>query len=375
MLLFAAEARVADLIRSPLHDEHLALGGRMVDFAGFELPVRYDTLANEHNAVRSTAGLFDVSHMGEIDIVGPQALELVQHVSCNDHRKMRIGRAQYTGLMTDSGTFVDDMLVHRIGKSEYLLVVNASNHAKDLAHLQLAAKGFDAEVVDRAADYSQIALQGPAAAAILQPATDLDLAKIRYYRFKKTSIDGIELLLARTGYTGEDGFEIYVAPDSAPAIWRRMLELGRSHELRPCGLGARDTLRMEAGMPLYGHEIDDQTTPLDVGLSWIVKLEKGDFLGRDRLAAQAENGCETQLIGIELIDRGIARQGYPVLGADGTEIGSITSGTMSPSSGRSIAMAKVGAGELPPGSEIVVQVRSRQLAAKVVEMPFYSRKK
>ena len=267
-----------------LYDEHVAAGGRMVEFAGYELPVQYTSLVDEHTAVRTRAGLFDVSHMGEIFITGPGAFDFVQLVSCNDHSKMTVGRAQYTGLMYPEGTFVDDMLVHKLADDEYLLVVNAANRAKDAAYLtELAADRDDVEVRDESDDWAQLAIQGPLAAEILQPLASTDLAELKYYRFVFAEVCGHRAMVARTGYTGEDGFEVYTANENAPEIWRAILAEGRPKGLLPAGLGARDTLRFEAGMSLYGNDIDDTTTPLEAGLGWIVKFKKGDYIGRDIL--------------------------------------------------------------------------------------------
>ncbi len=288
--------------RTALYDEHVAAGGRMVSFAGFMMPVQYSSLTDEHLAVRSRAGIFDVSHMGEIFVRGPRALDFVQLFSCNDHAKLAIGRAQYTGLMYPQGTFVDDLLVHRLADDEYLLVVNAANTDKDFAYLSELADGEPGVEVENQSDrWAQIAVQGPLAQEILQPLTVVDLAAIKYYRFTWGEVAGHRALVARTGYTGEDGFEVYLEPSAAPGLWRALLAEGGPKGLLPAGLGARDTLRLEAGMPLYGNDIDDTTTPLEAGLGWIVKLDKGDFIGRDVLERQQETGIERRLVGFELL--------------------------------------------------------------------------
>jgi len=364
--------------RTPLYDEHLAAGGRMVEFAGYELPVQYTSLVDEHTAVRTKAGLFDVSHMGEIFISGPGAFDFVQLVSCNDHSKMTIGRAQYTGLMYPEGTFVDDVLVHKMADDEYLLVVNAANRAKDVAYLEeLAADRDDLEVRDESDNWAQIAIQGPLAEEILQPLVSTDLSELKYYRFVFADVLGHRTLVARTGYTGEDGFEIYAAPEVAPEVWRAILAEGRPKGLLPAGLGARDTLRFEAGMSLYGNEIDDTTTPLEAGLGWIVKFGKGDYIGRDILERQKEEGLDRKLVGFEMVDRGIARHGYPVyLAEDDVEpVGQVTTGTQSPTLGKALGLAylPVGAGE--EGGEFFVEIRGRWARARVVPSPFYSRPK
>jgi aminomethyltransferase len=364
--------------KTPLFDEHVAAGGRMVEFAGFELPVQYTSLVEEHKAVRNRAGLFDVSHMGEIVIRGPGAFDFVQLVSCNDHSKMTVGRAQYTGLMYPEGTFVDDTLVHKTADDEYLLVVNAANRRKDYAYLSDLARDYDGvEIADFSDDYAQIAIQGPLAAEILQLLTPQELSAVKYYRFVTAEVAGTPAVVAHTGYTGEDGFEVYVAPSAAPGIWRAILAEGLPKGVQPAGLGARDTLRLEAGMSLYGNDIDETTTPLEAGLGWIVKLGKGDFIGRDVLERQKEEGVERLLVGFEMIDRGIARHGYPVmLDADaGEAVGEVTSGTQSPTLGKALGMAYLPIEATGVGTEFFVEIRNRSARARVVELPFYSRKK
>jgi aminomethyltransferase len=371
-------ADTADSRRTPLHDEHLEAGGRMVEFAGFLLPVQYSSLEEEHHAVRKNAGLFDVSHMGEIVISGPRALDFVQRVSCNDHSKLTVGRAQYTTLMYPEGTIVDDLLVHRTAEHEYLLVVNAANTAKDFAHLAELADGEDGvEVVDRSDDYAQLALQGPAAMTILQALASIDLEQIRYYRFSSGAVADRAALIARSGYTGEDGFELYVDPADAPALWRALIDEGRPHGLLPAGLGARDTLRLEAGMLLYGNDIDATTTPYEAGLDWIVKLGKGDFIGRDVLERQHAEGVERRLVGFEMIDRGICRHGYEaLLAADAQEaVGHVTSGTHLPTLGRPMGLVYLPVESAELGEEFFVGIRGRAARARVVELPFYKRKK
>jgi aminomethyltransferase len=364
--------------RTPLYEEHVAAGGRMVHFAGFELPIQYTSLTDEHHAVRQRAGLFDVSHMGEIAIRGPAAFDFVQLISCNDHQKMVVGRAQYTGIMYPEGTFVDDTLVHKMADDEFLLVVNAANRHKDVAYLAELAAGLDGvDVVDLSDEFAQLALQGPLAQDILQPLTAESLGELKYYRFIKGVVAETSAIIARTGYTGEDGFELYVEPSAAPGLWRSILEQGRSHELAPVGLGARDTLRFEASMSLYGNDIDHTTTPLEAGLDWIVKLQKGDFIGRDVLEHQKVEGIDRKLVGFELRERGIARHGYPVLlrEDDSEPVGQVTSGTLSPTLGRALGMAYLPIKAVEIGSEFFVQIRNRTAPARVIEMPFYSRKK
>ncbi|PWB74660.1 MAG: glycine cleavage system protein T [Holophagae bacterium] len=364
--------------RTALFDEHVAAGGRMVPFAGFIMPVQYSSLAEEHLAVRSRAGIFDVSHMGEIFVRGPRALDFIQLFSCNDHSKLAIGRAQYTGLMYPQGTFVDDLLVHHIADNEYLLVVNAANTDKDFSYLKDLAEGErDVEVVNESDRWAQIAVQGPLAQEILQPLTAVDLAAIKYYRFAWGDVLGQRALVARTGYTGEDGFEVYLEPHAAPALWRALFAEGGPKGLLPAGLGARDTLRLEAGMPLYGNDIDDTTTPLEAALGWIVKLDKGDFIGRDVLERQQEAGVDRLLVGFELLTPGIARHGHPVLLDENASepVGHVTSGTRLPSLGKSMGMAYLPTEAAKVGQEFFVDIRERRARARVVELPFYSRRK
>jgi len=365
--------------KTPLFDEHVAAGGRMVEFAGFELPVQYTSLVEEHQAVRNRAGLFDVSHMGEIVIRGPAAFEFVQLVSCNDHSKMTVGRAQYTGLMYPEGTFVDDILVHKMADDEYLLVVNAANLAKDAAYLMELATDRDGVTVrDESENWAQLAVQGPLAQEILQTLTAADLAELSYYRFVFADVCGHRSMVARTGYTGEDGFEVYCDPVLAAEIWRAILAEGRPKGMLPAGLGARDTLRFEAGMTLYGNDIDDTTTPLEAGLGWIVRLKnKGDFIGRDILENQKQEGLARKLVGFEMVDRGIARHDYPVYLAEGDDepAGHCTSGTQSPTLGKALGMAYLPIDATDVGTEFFVQIRNRRAAARVVALPFYSRKK
>ena len=364
--------------KTPLYEEHLVAGGRMVEFAGFALPVQYKSLTEEHHAVRTRAGLFDVSHMGEIMIRGPGALDFVQLVSCNDHQKMTVGRVLYTGIMYPEGTFVDDVLVHKMAEDEYLLVVNAANRRKDVAYLTEVAHDIDGvEVIDLSDDYAQLAIQGPLAEEILQPLTPEDLSELEYYRFIEGGVAGTAAIIARTGYAGEDGFELYVEPSAARGLWRAILDRGQPHDVMPAGLGARDTLRFEAGMCLYGQDIDNTTTPLEAGLGWIVKFKKGDYIGRDVLERQKETGVECKLVGFEMHQRGIARHGYPVLltESDSEPVSHVTSGTQSPTLGKALGMTYLPVEATEVGTEFFVQIRNRTAPARVVELPFYSRKK
>jgi len=341
----------------------------MVPFGGWDMPVQYAGVKAEHTAVRGAAGLFDVSHMGEVSVRGPGALDLVQRLTPNDASRLEAGRIQYSALTTEAGTFVDDILVYCRTPEHYLLVVNASNTAKDVAWIQ--ERAGDVDVRDESADWAQIAIQGPNATAIAAPlAPDVDLQTIGYYRFVETAVAGIGgCILSRTGYTGEDGFEVYLAAAEAAALWRRLLEVGAGHGLQPCGLGARDTLRLEAKLALYGNDIDDSTTVIEAGLGWIVRPNKGDFLGRDVLAAQKADGAARRLIGFEMTDRGIARHGYPVRVA-GKPSGTVTSGTHSPTLSKAIGLAYVPSESAQAGTELEIEIRGRATAARIVDTPF-----
>jgi aminomethyltransferase len=324
-------------------------------------------------AVRTRAGVFDVSHMGEIEIAGKNALAAVQRISGNDASRLAVGQIQYSGLLTPDGTFVDDMLVMRMAPSHFMLIVNASNAAKDYAWIaaEINAVG-DAVAVDTSSRYALIAIQGPAAREVLQPLTGVDLDDIKYYWFGYGEVANARATISRTGYTGEDGFEIFVPPNMAERVWQALLETGRSADVIPCGLGARDTLRLEAAMRLYGNDIDESTTVLEAGLGWTVGWKKSGFIGEDRLRDQKQNGVERKLVGFEMIDRGIARHGYPVVAGD-QRIGVVTSGTQTPFLKKAIGMAYVPTDLTAPGSDLTIDVRGRASAARVVPLPFYKR--
>jgi len=358
------------LKKTPLNQLEKDLGGRMVDFGGWELPVQFNGILEEHEAVRTDVGLFDVSHMGELTVRGPQAQELLQRATCNDVTKLKDGVAHYNGLLYPAGTFVDDILIYQLAPDDYFVVVNASNTDKDFEWLQKAAEGLDVDVRNVSGDYAQLAVQGPNAQRLLQAMTDLQLADIKYYRFAQGSVDGAPAIVSRTGYTGEDGFEVYVSPEHAPRIMKKLVDGGA----KPCGLGARDTLRLEAKMALYGNDIDDTTTPIEADLGWIVKLEKGDFAGRDVLQREKTEGPKRKLVGFEMIDRGIARHGYPIVdGKD--EIGVVTSGTHSPTLKKAIGLAYLPLDKSAQGSEFSVLIRGKETRARVVPTPFYKRSK
>ncbi len=363
------------LKKTALNEVHKKQGGKMVDFGGWEMPVQYPagTIA-EHLAVRTAAGIFDVSHMGEIEIKGPQSLALVQHLTSNDASKLSDGQIQYSGLMTPAGTFVDDILVHRFGPEHYFLCVNASNSDKDFDWIKSHAPSFDAEVNNLSANYSQLAIQGPRALEIMQSLVDVDLSAIKYYWFTTGHVDDVPAIISRTGYTGEDGVEIYFDPSESERIWNKILEAGQSASLIPCGLASRNTLRLEAKMALYGHEIDDTTTVLEADLGWICKLGKGDFLGRDILAAQKENGLMRKLVGFEVTDKGIARDGYPVF-VDGQQVSQVTSGSPAPFLKKNIGLAYLPIEKAVVGTTIEIEVRGRLLQSQVVPTPFYKRTK
>jgi aminomethyltransferase len=364
----------SELLRTPLHAIHRALGAKMVDFGGWEMPVEYTGIVEEHRAVRERVGLFDVSHMGEIEISGPQALDLVQQVTTNDASKLTEGRAQYSGLLYEHGGFVDDIIVHKVGDHDYFVCVNASNQDKDFFHiLQHAQKNrLDAMVADMGSEYAQLAIQGPKATAVLQKLTANNLAPVRRYHFVDGAVSGAPARIARTGYTGEDGWEIYVAPTEAERLWKEILATGAEFGIVPCGLGARNTLRMEASMALYGHEIDASISPWEAGLEWIVKLEKGDFVGRDALMKQKERGITRRLMGFEVTGRGIARDGYEVY-VNGAGAGWVTSGGPAPTLNKNIGMCYLPVNCAEPGRVIDVMVRGRAVEAVTVPMPFYKR--
>ncbi|MDF2629985.1 MAG: glycine cleavage system protein [Symbiobacteriaceae bacterium] len=366
-----------NLKRTPLFEMHLKHGARMVPFGGWEMPVQYTGVIEEHKAVREQAGLFDVSHMGEFEVKGPQALDLIQLVSVNNASKLAVGQIQYSLMCYENGTVVDDILVYRLGENHYWLVVNAGNIDKDwdwITYCKERAGLTNLELTNISHEIGQVAIQGPLAAKILQPLVpNVVLDELKFYWAKTgVSVAGIRVpVLSRTGYTGEDGFEIYCKQEDAVAIWEALLEAGEDDGLVPAGLGARDTLRFEAKLPLYGHEINDLVTPLEAGLGFAVKLKKGtDFIGRAALEAQKANGLEKKLVGFEMIDRGIPRQGYEIA-KDGTVVGSVTTGTMSPTLGKNIGLGYVPVALSELGTEFDVIIRGKAVKAKVVETPFY----
>jgi aminomethyltransferase len=343
----------------------------MVEFAGWEMPVQYSGVIDEHVAVRTRAGLFDVSHMGEIVIRGPGALDLCQKISANDVSRIRVEQAQYNLLMNESGGIVDDVIFYRVEPDHFLICVNASNSDKDFAWIQKNAQ--DSVALENASSrYAQLALQGPLAEKILQSLTVLRLDQLKPFFFSFGEVASVHCLAARTGYTGEDGFELYCDSADAERLWHALLDQGAPMGLQPAGLGARDTLRLEKAYPLYGHELDDTTTPLEADLEWVVKFAKGPFVGREILVQQKKAGIRRKLVGLELLDSGIARRDYTV-SSKGTAIGRITSGTKSPTLGKAIALAYVSINEAALGNEMDVDIRGRKVRAKIVPVPFYRR--
>jgi aminomethyltransferase len=363
------------LRRTPLYDVHRAAGARMVPFAGWEMPVQYSGIMEEHKAVRMRAGLFDVSHMGEVDLAGPGALALIQRLVTNDVGRLAVGQALYSPMCTPEGGIMDDLLVYRLRDAQFMLVVNAANTQADLAWIHgHAGARADVTITDRTADIALLAFQGPLAGKILQRLTPVLLETIAYYWFRtEVDIAGRRALISRTGYTGEDGFEIYAAAEDAVHLWNDILETGRPEQALPAGLGARDTLRLEAGLLLHGNDMDTTVTPLEAGLAWAVKLGKDEFIGVDALRRQKAEGIPRRLIGFTIEERAIARHGFPILG-NGRAIGQVTSGSFGPAVEKSIGLGYVPPGHAEPGQRIAVEIRGRQVPAAVARLPFYTRR-
>jgi aminomethyltransferase len=369
------QATAAPLKKTPLNARHRASGAKMVPFGGWDMPVEYSGIVAEHMAVRERAGLFDVSHMGEIEIAGKDALAAVQRISSNDASKLQPGQAQYSGLLTPQGTFVDDLLVYCLAPAHFLLVVNAGNIPQDYAWIAEHIKNVgDAVAVDASSRYALLAIQGPKALEVLQPLTGVDLGSMKYYWFAHGEVASVRATVSRTGYTGEDGFEVFVPPQSADRVWQAILESGKSVNVIPCGLGARDTLRLEASMRLHGNDIDDQTTALEADLGWIVGWKKDDFIGAAALRAQKASGVKRKIAGFEMLDRGIARHGYDAYVGD-MKCGLVTSGTQTPFLKKAIGMAYLPVEHTAVGTEFDVDIRGRRTRARVVPMPFYKRSK
>jgi aminomethyltransferase len=367
--------------KTALNAVHRQMGAKMVDFNGWDMPVEYPSAGGiiaEHNAVRTGVGIFDVSHMGDIRLAGPGALAAVQHISMNDASKLAIGQAQYSALLYPQGTFVDDVIVHRLGQDDYLLVINAGTREKDFNWVRDNTRDFDCAVQNLSDDFTQIAIQGPKGVNLLQKLTDADLSAVKFYWVTHGTVCGLKnILIARTGYTAEDGFEIYIPADEATSshVWNEVLEAGKEFGVVPCGLGSRNTLRLEGKLPLYGHEISDTINVWEAGLDRFIKMDKPEFVGKEALEKAKAAGLKRTLVGLEMVDRGIARDGYKVQDASGSEIGYVTSGSFAPYLKRNIALAYV-----PPefgnvGNEVKVEIRGQGVKAKVVSTPFYKRPK
>ncbi len=358
---------------TPLNSVHRSLGARMVDFNGWDMPVQYSGIIDEHLAVRRAVGLFDISHMGRLEIRGPEAGRLADFVTTNNVGKLHHGQAHYAGLLYEHGGFVDDILVHKVADDHFFLCVNAGNQEKDFEHIR-SLNRFEAEVEFAGPRYAQLAIQGPRSQATLQKLTPVDLATIRYFWFTDGAVAGIPARIARTGYTGEDGFEIYIPSAEAVRVWNAVMEAGAEFGIKPCGLGARNTLRLEASMVLYGHEIDASISPLEAGLAWIVKFDKGEFVGRQALLRQKKDGLKRKLTGFEMRGRGIAREGYEVFLGD-RPVGWVTSGSPSPTLNRNIGLCYLPLEEAQPGKTIQIMIRNQPVDAVTVDTPFYKRAK
>jgi aminomethyltransferase len=359
-----------DLQRTPLIEEHERAGAKLVPFAGYLMPVQYPSgILEEHHAVRTRAGLFDVSHMGELDVRGEDALALTQFATTNDAAKLEVGQAQYSVLCREDGGAIDDCIVYRF-EDRYMIVVNASNREKDHDWIESLAVRFRVDVIDRSDEIGLLAIQGPLAQQIVARLTDDDLDSIQYYHFREGTVAGASAIISRTGYTGEDGFELYVAANDAPILWRRLMEAGEQDGILPAGLGARDSLRLEMGYALYGNDLDDNHTPLEAGLGWVVKFDKGEFAGRAALSRLKAQGLREKLVGFTLKERGFPRHGYEVRVA-GEPAGEVTSGIHSPSLQQGIGLAYVPAEASKPGTPLEVMIRDRALDAEVVRTPFY----
>lgn len=357
------------LKRTPLYEVHRAAGAKLIEFGGWEMPVQYTGIIEEHKAVRGSVGLFDISHMGEIEIQGPRALDVVQRLTTNDASKLAVNQVQYATLCYPHGGIVDDITVYRLGPEHFFLCVNAANIEKDYAWIVEQAQR-EAGIRNISAEVAQLAVQGRHAQATLQPLCDINLDAIRYYWAATGHLQGVEALISRTGYTGEDGFEIYCPAPHGPELWSALLQAGEPYHIKPIGLGARDTLRLEMGYALYGNDITAETTPLQAGLGWIVKLQKGDFIGRDALLQERTEGVKRKLVGFELLDRGVARSHYGML-IEGTQIGEVTSGTVSPTLNKAIGLGYVSAEYAKVGTEVSIDIRGKLAQARVTPTPFY----
>jgi len=381
--LSAVETTTPAVRKTALNAVHRQMGAKMVDFNGWDMPVEYPAsigcgIINEHMAVRTGVGIFDVSHMGDIRLAGPQALAAVQHISMNDASRLAVGQAQYSALLYPQGMFVDDVIVHRLAEDEYLLVINAGTREKDFNWVRDNTRQFDCAVENLSDDFTQIAIQGPKGVDVLQKLTDADLSAVKFYWVTRGTVCGLRnTLIARTGYTAEDGFEIYIPADEATSarVWNEILSAGKEFGLVPCGLGARNTLRLEGKLPLYGHEISDTINVWEAGLDRFCKMEKREFVGRAALEVAKSEGVIRTLVGLEMVDRGIARDGYKVLDGGGREIGYVTSGSPAPFLKKNIALAYVPPGFTAAGTSVNVEIRGQAVGAQVVPTPFYKRPK
>lgn len=377
----SATVEVTPARKTALNNVHRQMGAKMVDFNGWDMPVEYPKaggLVAEHMAVRNGVGVFDVSHMGDIRVHGPQALAAIQHMTMNDASKLAVGQCQYSALLYAEGTFVDDVIVHKMADDDYLLVINAGTREKDFNWVRDQAKGYDCKVEDLSDNFTQIAIQGPKGVNTLQKLTDVDLSTVKFYWFTHGTVCGLpNILIARTGYTAEDGFEIYVPTDEATSarVWNAVLDAGKEFGIVPCGLGSRNTLRLEGKLPLYGHEISDTITVWEAGLDRFLKMDKGDFTGREALAKQKQEGAKRLLVGLENIDRGIPRDGYKVFDPGGKEIGYVTSGSPAPFLKKNVALAYVPVELSAVDTEVAVEIRGQMVKCKVVPTPFYRRPK
>ncbi|MFO7166961.1 MAG: glycine cleavage system aminomethyltransferase GcvT [Chloroflexota bacterium] len=358
------------LKRTPLYEWHVAAGARMVPFGGWEMPVQYSGIIDEHTAVRTAAGLFDISHMGEVEVRGPDALAFLQHVLTADIAAIGPGQASYALLCRPDGGIVDDTFVYNLG-DHYLVVINASNIEKDVAWMREHARGFDAEVTDASDRTAMLALQGPAAETLLRQVAGEAAAGLPFHGVARAEVFNMPAVVARTGYTGEDGFELFVSGEHVEPLWDGLLAIGRGAGLKPCGLGARDSLRFEAGLALYGHEIDETTNPYEARLGWVVKLDKGPFVGAEALRRIKQEGVRRRLVGFEMVGRGVARAGYEIRSLEGQPIGHVTTGMPSPTLGRNLGMGYVPTALAAEGSEFDVVVREKPVRARVVKLPFY----
>ena len=377
----AVEATTPTIRKTALNAVHRQMGAKMVEFNGWDMPVEYPSAGGimaEHNAVRTGVGIFDVSHMGDIRLAGPHALAAVQHISMNDASRLALGQAQYSALLYPEGTFVDDVIVHRLGEDEFLLVINAGTREKDFNWVRDNTRQFDCEVEHLSDDFTQIAIQGPKGVNLLQKLTDANLAAVKFYWVTRGTVCGLKnILIARTGYTGEDGFEIYIpaADATSERVWNEILMAGKEFGVVPCGLGSRNTLRLEARLPLYGHEISDTINVWEAGLDRFIKMEKNDFIGRGALEKVKAAGVKRTLVGLEMVERGIARDGYKVLDESGKEVGYVTSGSPAPFLKKNIALAYVPPSLSELGTKLKVEIRGQGVGAQVVPTPFYKRPK